>query len=100
MIIFIWVTLDVIGENLTGRVIEGYMESVIKLMLMPRNEKCESGFTWKGKAILKRCVCSVLSANYKWPGDILSSYTHIVYRAHTDIDIHLCTGFDRLFTLV
>jgi len=35
------------------------VEAVIKLMLMTRNEQSECGFTGKGKAILKPCICSV-----------------------------------------
>ena len=35
------------------------MEAVIKLMLMTRNVQCETGFTGKGKEILKPCVYSL-----------------------------------------
>jgi len=64
MITIICVTLDVIGENLTGwvkiySVVEGCMEAVIKLMIITRNVQSESDFTGKGKAVIKPCVCSV-----------------------------------------
>jgi hypothetical protein len=40
-------------------VVEDYMEAMFKLMLITSSVQCESGFTGKVKANLKRCICSV-----------------------------------------